>query len=225
MVRTARRRATAVLVGLAGAGLGLVVAARPLASGEPGAGGLTTATRLTASGSALAPAYPALLLVAAAAAVALAFAGPRLRPVVAVLLGAAGAGAEVAWRMGLADAEAGLSRTTVPPGLPVHNVAVSGLSWVGDVAAILVVVAAGLALAFGSQWARGSRRYDAPAGSRAAGTPGEAGRPAASPSSSSSPGRASTAAASAGGGSAAATPGRRTDDDWDALSRGEDPTA
>ncbi|QQS00716.1 MAG: Trp biosynthesis-associated membrane protein [Austwickia sp.] len=239
------RRATAVLVALAGAGLGLIVAARPLATGQAGAGGVTTGARLSATGSGLAPAYPALLLVAAAAAATLAFAGPRLRVVVAVLLGAAGLGAEVAWRAGLGDAAAGLSRSTVPPGLPVHDVTVSSLAWIGDLAALVVLLGAGLALAFGSRWGRGSRRYDAPvdpAGSAGAGIasaasgvpgpPGDAagvadGPGAAEPRQPGTSGRPRNATSGAGRTEAShvsEAASRRADDDWDALSRGEDPT-
>lgn len=221
------RRPTTVLLGLLGAGLGLIVASRPMATGEPAAGSLNTATRLAASGSALAPAYPALLLVAAAAAAALAFAGPRLRPVVAVLLGAAGVGAEVAWRTGLADASAGLSRATVPAGLPVHDVVVAPASWGGDAAALLVVVAAALALILGSRWRRVSARYDAPVEASVEAPVeapvGERAGPGAPPAGRSQ--RHSTPAQPSPPQSGTSGPlGRRTEDDWDALSRGEDPT-
>lgn len=209
------RRPTSVSLGLAGAAVGLIVASRPLATGEPGPGGLTTATRLSATGSGLAPAYTALLLVAAAAAVALAFAGRRLRVVVAGLLALSGVGAELAWRAGLGDAATGLSRSTVPPGLPVRDVSVAAIAWLGDVAAVVVVVAAALALLFGSRWADGARRYDAPAGPAGATSPPGPGAPPASAS-----GASDTTAPSHRGGPA----DRRSDDEWDALSRGEDPT-
>ncbi|MCO5309714.1 MAG: Trp biosynthesis-associated membrane protein [Austwickia sp.] len=201
--------------------------ASSLADGDGRArgGSLNTATRLAASGSALAPAYPALLLVAAAAA-ALAR-GPRLRPVVAVLLGAAGVGAEVAWRTGLADASAGLSRATVPAGLPVHDVVVAPASWGGDAAALLVVVAAALALILGSRWRRVSARYDAPVEASVEAPVeapvGERAGPGAPPAGRSQ--RPGTPAQPSPPQSGTSGPlGRRTEDDWDALSRGEDPT-
>lgn len=246
-----RRRSTVVSGGLAGAALGLVVSARPIATGVPAAGSLAANTRLAATGSDLAPGYVAMLLVAAAAAVALAFAGTRLRLLIAGLLVASGVGAELSWRAGVAAAAEGLSRATVPAGLAVSDVAVAPVAALGDVAAVLVALAGAAALILGTGWATSGSRYDAP-GSAAAGAPraavrggrpGTGGRDQRAQTPRTGPGNRSNrrgkggnpaAAAGRGGGppsglwgqaGASGEPGRRTDGDWEALSRGEDPTA
>jgi hypothetical protein len=141
------------------------------------------------------------------------------------------------------QAAAGIVADSVP--LPVHDVTVSSLAWIGDLAALVVLLGAGLALAFGSRWGRGSRRYDAPvdpAGSAGAGIasaasgvpgpPGDAagvadGPGAAEPRQPGTSGRPRNATSGAGRTEAShvsEAASRRADDDWDALSRGEDPT-
>lgn len=188
------RRPVVVLLALAASGAGLLVASRPIASAAPARDVLGATARLVATGGTLAPAYPAVLSACAAAALALAFAGPRLRPVVATLLFLGGAAAEVAWRTGLAGAAQALQRGSGVSGSRLQDVQVAaGWSVAGDAAALAVAFAGALAMVFGRRWQETSRRYDAAGGPPATPRPGATGRD-------------------------------RPADDWDAISRGEDPT-
>ncbi len=191
-----RSRLLSALVALAGAGLLVVAAGRPwvtrIVTDVPGV------AQVEAAGDRVAPAAPALALVAAAAAVAVLVTGRVGRRVAAVVLLLAGIGALVAVAgvlLGPADAVAGAVATTTGRAGPVAGPPPTVTAWVWcALTAALLVVGAGLtAVLRAGSWPAPGRRFEA----APSGAAGAAGAP--------------PAADDAIGA-------------WDALSRGDDPT-
>jgi len=155
---------------------------------------------VSAAGGSVAAGVPALALVALAGAVVLLTAGPVARTVAAVLLLVAGPGITFLALRVLADPASALApavtAATGTRGGAAQDVAVTPWPVLAAVAGQLVGAGAVVALARGRSWPGPSRRYERDGAS--AGT---------------------TAAA------APAPAARNALDDWNALSRGEDPTA
>lgn len=197
-----------VLAALAGAGAVLLATGRVWAAGR--VAGLSGTAAVSVTGRESQPVLPALALLAGAAAAALAIGGRPARLFSAAALALAGAGV-VAATVGRAAAPSRMAAALEPAaarlsgvrGLPVLEVEVSGWPWLAVAGGVLVALAGLAGLLAGSRWPDRGARYDR---------------------------------AADGGG---AGPGPERDDDrpgderpeadaaavWDALSRGEDPTA
>jgi uncharacterized membrane protein (TIGR02234 family) len=229
----------AVVIGVL-LGVGLVV----LAGGRPwvseGVTGVPGVTRVTASGNQVVPAVTALALVAAAGAVALALVGRLLRRIVAALLVLAGLGvlglvATVLQDPTGAALPAVQNATGQVGSSPGTGADLTAWPWPAMAGGLLIAVAGAAGLVAAGRWAGSGRRYEAPG----TGVP-ELGRPVGADAT--APGvadRRPAGAGPAGAGpadgsppsvssvSSAARQARRDQDldAWDALSRGEDPTA
>lgn len=155
---------------------------------------------VSAVGGSVAAGVPALALVALAGAVVLLTAGRVARAVAAVLLVVAGPAITVVALRVLADPDSALApaltAATGTRGGAVQDVAVTPWPVLAAVAGQLVGAGAVVALARGRRWPGPSRRYERAGASAGAGA---------------------AAASSPASGSAL--------DDWNAVSRGEDPTA
>ncbi|WP_116113847.1 Trp biosynthesis-associated membrane protein [Austwickia chelonae] len=184
----AGQRATAVLLGLAGAGIGIVASSRSVISGTSMHAGLGTRSTFVLAGTTAVPAYPALLLAAAAGTMIWAFARPVLCRVVAAMVGTAGLSAGVAWRWGIVQAS---QSQTLPGGHVVQDISVLRWSFAGDLAALTIFISATLVLCMTTQWPMPGAERSVP--------------------------ESKSTQASAG-------PARTTSDQWDRMSRGEDPT-
>jgi uncharacterized membrane protein (TIGR02234 family) len=193
-----RGRLACAVAALAAAGLVVLAAGRPWVTASPR--DVPGVHEVSAAGSQAAPAASALALAAAAAAVALLVTGRFGRRLAALVLALGGAGvvaAAVAVLVAPADAvTAAVTTATGRAGGPVPDAAVT--AWVAvALAAGLVLLAAGsFALLRARAWPSPARRFD---------TSGPAARSGTGPA-----------------------PGSGPSDDvgaWDALSRGEDPTA
>lgn len=217
------RRSVVLAVVLAGAGAVVLAAGRPWAgqavSAVPGV------STVTVTGTQAAPATTAVALVTAAGAVTLAVAGRVARRVVAGLLALAGLGLigpvvavlrDPAW----AVSPSAVAATGQTAGSAEGTAQVTAWPWLGLLGGALVLVGAVAALVGGRSWEASGRRF------RAAGSAVGAGWAA--------PGSAGPEAAGRGSAGSAAGPGSVNDavarrdhnlDAWDALSRGEDPTA
>ena len=193
----------------------------------------------TATGQELVPGASGLGLVVLAGALVVAIAGPVLRVVAGALVTAAGAGAAVLTGRVLADpAPALLTRAGDAFGNSVAAaVTDSGLTpwpWVTLLGAVLGSVAGLLMLVAGRTWSRAGRRYANPAGERAVpkasgevrGSAPEASPDADPDGSGGSRGSGHSGSDATGGSRASGSrPARGAAvDDWDSLSRGEDPT-
>lgn len=228
-------RPAAVVTVLVGVGLVVLAGGRPWVSqaltGVPGV------ARATASGNQAAPAVTAVALAAAAGAVALALTGRIARRIVALLLVVAGLGVvgltvAILQNPGQAVLPAVQNATgrvgSLPSGPAAEPIA---WAWSAVVGGVLVLLG-GLAALLGSgRWGTAGRRFETSTGSAAespASRPpaaGEAGK-AAGAGQTAEPDAASVRSASASPRSAAGRTCRDQDlDTWDALSRGEDPTA
>jgi len=190
--------APAVLLGAAGAALALLGATRTWAVVETARPEPLPVDRETPTGRELAPLVPALAFVGLAASVGLVAARRAGRRVVAVLLLLAGAGTAAAAVAGAAAVgpPTGAATAALRPAWP-------ALAALGGV---LLAVAGLLALVRGRRWAALGARYEAPAGGPGGQGGGQGG----------GPGAPSPAGARGGAGDAGL---------WDALDRGEDPTA
>jgi Tryptophan-associated transmembrane protein (Trp_oprn_chp) len=195
-----RERLLCVLGILAGAGLALLAAGRAWVTQDveevPGV------HTLTATGDQAASAVPALALSAAAGALVLLIAGPLAARLAGVVVTLAGGGLAAAAVAVLADprsaAAAAVPGVTGRAGPLADPAAASTWVWITVIAGLLVATGGGLAAARSSAWSAPGRRFEQ------ASTGGRAGR-------------------------------RRGTDDgvgaenavraWDALSRGDDPTA
>jgi uncharacterized membrane protein (TIGR02234 family) len=193
-----RQRLVCVLGVLAGAGLALLAAGRPWVTQT--VTDVPGVRALTATGAQAAPGVAALALVAAAGAVVLLIAGrlaARLAGGVVVL---AGIGIVASAAVVVADprsaAAAAVPGVTGRTGPLADPAAASAWVWVAIVAGVLVAAGGALAVARGAAWSVRGRRFDQPSS-------GVAG------------GRRRDSAAGAGDPVTA----------WDALSRGDDPTA
>lgn len=195
---TGRSRRLAVLLVLAGALAALLSGTqRWVGAAVRDVPGTDT---VSAAGGSVAAGVPALALVALAGAVVLLTAGPVARTLAAILLLAAGPGITVLAVLVLADPAAALApaltAATGTRGGVARDVAVTAWPVLAAVAGALVAAGAAVALARGRFWPGPSRRYE------------RDGAPS--------------------GAAAASTPAPTTRnelDDWNALSRGEDPTA
>lgn len=213
----ARARPAVVLTVLLGAGLVVLAGGRAwvtqAVTGVPGV------TRVTTSGNQAVPAVTALALVAAAGAVAVALVGPIARRVVAVLLMLTGLGVAGLVVTVLRDPAGAVlpavqnatGRVGSVPGGAAQLTAWPGLAVAGG---LLIALAGGVAVFVVGRWQGSGRRFEV------SGTGGS--RPGigagADPDAAGVPG--------ALGPSAARQARRERDlDAWDALSRGEDPTA
>lgn len=161
-------------------------------------------TRLSVSGTAAAPVIGALLLVVAAGLVAFLLARGALARVVAVVMALAGLGVVAASLVTVQDPASPLRAAAADlTGVPelAGDVAVTPWGWACAAAGALLTAAC-VALAATRPPERTSSRYEraAPAGSSAPTAP------------------------TTGGSTTAAPPQRDAIDDWDALTRGEDPT-
>jgi hypothetical protein len=224
-------RPAVIITALAGVGLVVLAGGRPWVSQTlPGVPGVT---RATASGNQAAPAVTAVALVAAAGAVALALTGRVTRRIVAVLLVVAGLGVVGLTVTVLQDpAQAVLpavqnatGRVGSPP--PGPAAVLTGWIWPALVGGVLVVVGGVTALFGSGRWGSTGRRFETAGGPATVTvtTPTEA---LPSPAAGETTGAAETTdqAPTAAQGSASARARRDSDlDAWDALSRGEDPTA
>ncbi len=202
-------RAAAVALVLAGAGAALLAGTQPwvgaAVEGVPGT------SRVEATAAQAAPGVPALALVAVAGAVVLLTAGRLVRVAVAVLLLLGGIGVGV-----LAAGVVAAPGTAVRPAVTQATGTLSGTAaqasltawpWVAVAGGSCVAAGGALAVLRRRQWPDPSRRYERPAGTAQAGT--------------AQAGTAPAAATQAG----TARAGRdRAADDWDRISRGEDPT-
>ncbi|GAB77246.1 Tryptophan-associated transmembrane protein (Trp_oprn_chp) [Austwickia chelonae] len=157
----AAQRATAVVLSLLGAAIGLTVSTRTVVSGATVHGGLGVRTVFSVSGTAAAPVYPALLLIAAAGAMVWLFARPLMVRVIAVMTGISGVGAAFTWRSGIV--QAGRS-PSLPDGHVIQEVSVRWWSFSGDLAALMIVVSAGLALWAAGSWFPAQAGAEAPGG-------------------------------------------------------------
>jgi uncharacterized membrane protein (TIGR02234 family) len=201
---TSRRPALiTVLVALVGALLTVIAIGREWAHGTTQ--GAFSATTVTVTGRTLTAAPYALALVAAAGALALLATHRFGRALVALLLVLAGAGVVGATlsqlgrlHAGLADSAATMVGHTNPTVTGVSATVWPYLSLVGG---LLIAAAGGVAVARGQRWPGMSSRYDAPSGAAASPAPRAAGTP--------DPADANAVARSL----------------WDAVERGEDPTA
>jgi uncharacterized membrane protein (TIGR02234 family) len=224
------------------AGVALVV----LAAGRPWAGeavtGVPGVPRITSTGSQAAPAATALALVAAAGAVALALTGRLARRVVAGLLILAGLGVAALVATVLSDPaqaiapalEAATGRTAAGSRDVAGRAELTGWPWMAVVGALLILAGALTALGVAGRWGSTGRRFEAPAGGpRVPAVGGGSDGPAdqSDGPADQSDGTAEQVAGQAEGRQAAKQVGRvrapreQVLDDWDALSRGEDPTA
>ncbi len=203
-----------VLGALVGAGLLLLATGRVWAEGT--VTGLSGETVVSVTGRDAQPVLPALALLAGAAAAALAIGGRLARRFSAVALALAGvaAVAAAATRAGDAARLAGVlepagARVTGVRGIEARQIAVSAWPWLAVAAGVLVAVAGLAALLAGGSWPDRASRYD-----RAPDAAG--GGPAAG---------ADDRDAVADGDDGDERPAQDPADVWDALSRGEDPTA
>lgn len=158
---------------------------------------------LAATGRSVAPAVAGLGLVALAAGVVAGISAPVARVVAAVLLLAAGLGAGALTARVVLD-PAGALRGGVAGALGGASVTptqtgVTPWPWLALVGAVVAAVAGVFVLVRGRSWSAAGARYVNPGGSGEAGPPGRAG-----------PERHARSQAV---------------DDWDSLSRGDDPTA
>ncbi|ACQ80477.1 conserved hypothetical protein [Beutenbergia cavernae DSM 12333] len=199
MTAVLSRGRAALASGLAG-GVLLATSATPWASAAVAS--LVGDDRVTVSGADAAPAVPALGIIALASALALALAGPVLRRVVAIVLAAAGLAVVVLAVGVMRDPGPALrSAAAELTGVPELAGAVTTTAW-GWVCAVAGLATAALGVALLSSrrsWGTSSRRYERAGAAPSTPPQPEADRP-------------------------------RSDreeamDDWDALSRGEDPTA
>ncbi|MBZ2194639.1 Trp biosynthesis-associated membrane protein [Occultella gossypii] len=203
-------RGPAVLILLV-AGAALLVTTLGTWVSAPVAGMLGTET-VTVGGAAAAPVVPSVALVVLAAALALGLSGRVVRMLAAVLAALAGAAAAAAVLAFLRD-PATPAQAAAGELIGVREIggepAVTALPYLAfGVAAVILVL--GIALPFlVGQWGRVGRRYERGSG------PAPAGVDAAAPEAS-APGPTAAPAA----GSARTT----RMEDWDALSRGEDPS-
>lgn len=195
-----RERFLTALAALAGAGLALLAAGRPWVTQQ--VGGVPGVVRVSASGDQAAPGVAALAIVAGAGAGALLIAGLRASRLVGVLLALAGAGILASVASVVSD-----PRAAAAPAVPAATgrtgplpdpAAVSPWVWVALVASLIVVTAGLVATARATAWAVPGRRFEQPAAGVAARERGDE-RP--------QPAADDPIAA------------------WDALSRGDDPTA
>jgi uncharacterized membrane protein (TIGR02234 family) len=197
-----------VLAALAGAGAVLLASGRVWAEGR--VAGLSGTAVVSVTGRESQPVLPALALLAGAAAAALAIGGRAARLFSAAALALAGAGV-VAVAVGRAAAPSRMAAALDPAaarltgirGLPVLGVEVSGWPWLAVAGGVLVALAGLVGLLAGRRWPDRGARYDrAPdEGGSAPGPEGDDGGPGDE--------RPEDGAAAV----------------WDALSRGEDPTA
>lgn len=188
----------------------------------------------TATGQELVPGAAGLGLVVLAGALVVAIAGPVLRVVAGALVTAAGAGAAALTARVLADpAPALLARAGDAFGNSgAAAVTDSGLTpwpWVTLLGGVLGAVAGLFMLVAGRTWSRAGRRYANPAGERAAPrTRGEASgstREAAPAPDAGTDAGSDASGVSGVSGASDRRPARGAPvDDWDSLSRGEDPT-
>jgi uncharacterized membrane protein (TIGR02234 family) len=201
----ARTRWPVVLAALAGAALVLLASGRVWVEGT--VQGLSGPVDVVATGRESQPVLPALALLAGAAAAVLAIGGRMVRRFAAVALGLAGV-AVVLVTTGRAVSAARLAGTLDPAaarvsgvrGVTAQAVAVSGWPWAAVAGGAVVAAAGLLALVAGRAWPDGGTRYDR-TGPVAGPGPGPSGPDQDEPP---------------------------VDDPaavWDALSRGEDPTA
>jgi len=241
MSRFAARPAV-VLAVLLGAGAVVLAGGRPWA-GQP-VSGVPGLVRVTAAGSQAAPAATALALVAAAGAVALALSGRIARRIVAGLLVPAGLGV-----VGLVVAVLRDPAQAVAPALQAATgrtvqaatglgapAEATGWPWLGVAGGLLIAASGLVGIVVSGRWGTSGRRFEAPAGGAGAVPPGSA-EPAAAGGWSAAgagtmdggPPRPRRLAGAAEEGEIRAERSRagreRVLDDWDALSRGEDPTA
>jgi uncharacterized membrane protein (TIGR02234 family) len=192
-----RERLLVVLGVLAGAGLALLAAGRIWVTQDvDDVPGVRT---VTAAGNQVAPAVPALALVAAAGAVALLVAGRVGRRLAGLAIAVAGGGVVATVVSVLADARsaaAGAVPAATGRSGPLPDPAVtSPWVWVALVAGVVTAGSGAAALVRAAAWPRAGRRFEP--------TTRAEGRTA------------------AGGGSAGAGDSVTA---WDALSRGDDPT-
>jgi uncharacterized membrane protein (TIGR02234 family) len=208
---------------LLGAGLVAFAAGRPWV-GQP-VSGVPGVTRVTVSGGAAQPALTALALVLAAGAVALALIGRVASRIVAGLLILAGLGvialvATVLQNPAEALAPAleqatGQTMTGQAGVVTGRSPESTGWPWAAVGGAVLTLSGAFAGLAAGGRWGGSRRRFEGASASS---------EPAGSEAGTASPG--TDAGVISGRQAGRARAGReRSLDDWDALSRGEDPTA
>jgi uncharacterized membrane protein (TIGR02234 family) len=210
------------------AGVALVV----LAAGRPWVGeavtGVPGVPRVTATGSQAAPAATALALVAAAGSVALALTGRVARRVLAGLLVLAGLGVAALVMTALHDPaqaiapalEAATGRTATAAGNVTGRAELTGWPWAAIAGALLILAGSLTALGVAGRWGGSGRRFEAPEAGQRPPVGGETG------GLDDATVGAADEAADRTAGQVRRTPARREQvlDDWDALSRGEDPT-
>ncbi|MFE6966412.1 Trp biosynthesis-associated membrane protein [Agromyces sp. NPDC057679] len=209
----ARMKLPAIVLTILGAGLGLLAWSQTwfdlvLASG---AGAHVSADVIAVPGSVASPAIAALSLAGLALAAALALAGPGIRIVLGVLEVLLGGCLVLAASLSLGDPVGAVSAsvteaTGVAGAAPTADLVGTAVAtvWptVAIVAGVLVVLAGLVVLVTGTRWPASTRRYRS--------------------------GLESADGAGAAAGAASDAPGRaasdRAIDDWDELSRGDDPT-
>ncbi len=226
-----RSRGVAVAAVLAGAGGALLAGSRTwLEAVVPGA------APVAAPGSSAAPGLGALALVAGAGVVALVTAGRAVRLAVAGLLVLDGAAMAALALRAVTDPAGAVGPAVVAAtgirGAAPARVTLTGWPWLALAAATLVVLGGAVALARARRWPGPARRYDRPAPGAPArsvraspGDPGtSSGAAVAAPAASGpEPGAPRAAGRGAGGRGREGVHGTALDD-WEALSRGEDPT-
>ncbi|UOE45195.1 Trp biosynthesis-associated membrane protein [Agromyces larvae] len=241
-----RAKLPAILAVIAGSGLALLSWSQAWFEVRLAAGAGTGAA-LSVRGDVASPALAALALAGLALAGALAIAGPGIRVLLGVLAVVLGGCLVLAVSTSLGDvvdavAPAVTDATGVTGTAPVAELLAETTAtiwpWVGLAGGIVVAAAGALVLVTGHRWPAGSRRYgsgarlasttapegDAPdaGGADAPGPADGTGEPTAS----GSPARSEASDRSPGTGAAGPRPARdRAIDDWDELSRGDDPTA
>lgn len=205
-----RERLIVVLVVLTAAGLALLAAGRPWVTQD--VSDVPGVRVVTASGDEAAPAVPALALVAGAGGVALLVAGRIGRRPAGLAIGLAGLGVLAAAVGVITDprsaAAAAVPAATGRTGPLPDPAATSPWAWLTLVAALVLVACGAVAVLRSGSWPGAGRRFEPATGS--SGAPSGPGVESASraPASSGSPGTPADAVTA-----------------WDALSRGEDPTA
>ncbi|MRG58531.1 hypothetical protein GE115_01375 [Agromyces sp. CFH 90414] len=232
-MRRERMKLPSILLAIAGGGLALLSWSQPwfglVLEGAAGGGAL-----IEVPGQVASPALAALGLAGLALAGALAIAGPGIRVVLGILAALLGGCVLLAAGLSLGDPVGSVSpavtdATGVAGQGPTAELVAEAVAtfWpvVAVIGGVLLVAAGVLVLATGAAWPRSSRRYrDA----------GAAFEPADSPSPASEAQSAASGGSRESGGSSPASPSDasrpartasdRAIDDWDDLSRGDDPT-
>ncbi|QEO15895.1 Trp biosynthesis-associated membrane protein [Agromyces intestinalis] len=233
-----RMKLPAILAVIAGSGLALLSWSQPWFEVRLQAGAGTGAP-LAVGGDVASPALAALALAGLALAGALAIAGPGIRVLLGILAVVLGGCLVLAVSTSLGDVVGSVAPAvtdatgvtgTEPVAALLDDAAATAWPWVGLAGGIVVAAAGALVLATGHRWPGGSRRYGG--GGRLAPTTDPADEPNAERAladeldSRADDPEAEASDATSPEGPPDSRPARdRAIDDWDELSRGDDPTA